>query len=792
MNLFIIIISLLALILPALALSVLLLKKKFDLLEHLVVALSLTFGVVSLITIYCSVLNIKLTRPLVITMIILSACALIWNLLSQKTDPTVRRSLNFDIKTFKNIINNIDYNYLVILFIFVLSLFVRLFAVQDFIVPPGSDSYNHSVITELFVETGGLPKSYEPFAPYESFTYHFGFHSVVFFLYLLSGISTTKLILIFGQILNASALLSVFFFTKRLIRDESVAIFSAVIVGLISVFPAYYVNWGRFTQLSGLLILPAALVLTIENIESQRKNLKYLCVASLLLAGLFLTHVRVFLMYIYFMIGYLIYIGVKLQLKEMRTLSLRLLTIAFFTIILTSPWMWNLWENFPISDFLEFNSYTDSHQHWQNWYFSLARIEENSISFYSVKPLILLAIGGTIVGLLRREKTIILLLLWVIIAVVLSNPNWLNYPLVGTVDYVTVLISLYFPVSIMAGYFCGNAAVLLDKRFPNFKIRRLNYLVVMVIAFLSAKPIFGIIDPGNVYVRKTDERAMDWIKSNIPKDARFLINSHNLYPEIGSDAGYWIPLLTGRVTTLRPTTHGFEKIKIENDGLDSLHIGELWSIDLNIKNTLDKLEENGVTHVYIGERSNFSAEKSGFYKSPFYQPVYHDGKVWIFQVEYKKNFFIEHIKQAVIKTPQEEWITPLVFNINGDSRATLFEHPPSKITYKLTVPENSSLTFGIALDPEVWSADKGDGVVFEVLVKDGKEEQKLFSKYIDPKNRIEDRKWHDEVIDLSRYGKKEVSLTFITSPGPSNNADYDWAGWGDPKLISNIKNSSKR
>ncbi len=151
------------------------------------------------------------------------------------------------------------------------------------------------------------------------------------------------------------------------------------------------------------------------------------------------------------------------------------------------------------------------------------------------------------------------------------------------------------------------------------------------------------------------------------------------------------------------------------------------------------------------------------------------------------NFFIENLNKATIETSQKEGVTPLIFNINGDSRVTLFEHPPSEITYKLTVPENSSLIFGIALNPEIWSTDKGDGVIFEILVKDGKEERKLFSKYIDPKNKIEDRKWHDERIDLSEYKGKEVLLTFITSPGPSNNTNYDWAGWGDLKLISNTK-----
>ena len=97
------------------------------------------------------------------------------------------------------------------------------------------------------------------------------------------------------------------------------------------------------------------------------------------------------------------------------------------------------------------------------------------------------------------------------------------------------------------------------------------------------------------------------------------------------------------------------------------------------------------------------------------------------------------------------------------------------------------MSFGIALNPEVWSAGKGVGVIFEILVKDGKEERKLFSKYIYPKNKIEDRKWHDERIDLSEYEGKEVLLTLVTSPGPSKNTEYDWAGWGNLRLILGTK-----
>ncbi|MGH7799254.1 MAG: hypothetical protein ACREOW_01320 [Thermodesulfobacteriota bacterium] len=149
----------------------------------------------------------------------------------------------------------------------------------------------------------------------------------------------------------------------------------------------------------------------------------------------------------------------------------------------------------------------------------------------------------------------------------------------------------------------------------------------------------------------------------------------------------------------------------------------------------------------------------------------------------KDHYFISNLDNAEVKTIGDNYVAVNYLGINNDIRLVLYEHPPSQITYKLTLPEKAHLTFGLGLNPRSWGPDKGDGVLFEVLVKDGGEERKLFSKYIDPKNNIEDRKWHDEMVDLSVYGGKEINLSFVTTPGPNNNTDYDWAGWSNPKLI---------
>jgi len=232
--------------------------------------------------------------------------------------------------------------------------------------------------------------------------------------------------------------------------------------------------------------------------------------------------------------------------------------------------------------------------------------------------------------------------------------------------------------------------------------------------------------------------------------------------------------------------HGQKQIKTNNKKQVSLFRTivkfSMLILCISIFSTLVSDLSHGKSRSFLRHRAHVFATH-GFYKEAVEQ---YEIALGIKSNDQDYNF-MKNLDKAINKPPWGEQVSFEVFNIYEDSRVTLFEHPPSKITYKLTVPYNASLSFGIALNPEVWNADKGDGVIFEILAKDGKEERKLFSKYIDPKNKIEDRKWHDEVVGLSKYGGKEISLSFVTTPGFNNNNDFDWAGWGDPKLISNTK-----
>jgi len=158
-------------------------------------------------------------------------------------------------------------------------------------------------------------------------------------------------------------------------------------------------------------------------------------------------------------------------------------------------------------------------------------------------------------------------------------------------------------------------------------------------------------------------------------------------------------------------------------------------------------------------------------------------------VQKASTFHIEHylltqFNSALKRAPSEDFIRKEIFMIHNDLRPVIFQHPPSEITYEFKIPSRTVLSFGICLSPAVWNPQKGDGVLFEIHVQDQADTEVIFHKYIDPKSIPSDRRWHDETVDLSKYGGKEVQLVLSVHPGPFDDNRYDWAAWSDPRIIS--------
>ncbi len=120
--------------------------------------------------------------------------------------------------------------------------------------------------------------------------------------------------------------------------------------------------------------------------------------------------------------------------------------------------------------------------------------------------------------------------------------------------------------------------------------------------------------------------------------------------------------------------------------------------------------------------------------------------------------------------------------VKGDNRLVLFAHPESTISYDVDLPENAGLIFGIALSPQVWDPTKGEGVVYKIILENEKGKQVLFSRYLDPKNNSEDRRWHDMNLLLPEGAVGQGILHFITTTPSGRTGYYGWSNWSRPYI----------
>ncbi|MFZ1397888.1 MAG: hypothetical protein WAS33_13360, partial [Candidatus Promineifilaceae bacterium] len=189
-----------------------------------------------------------------------------------------------------------------LLTILLVGLAVRLLAVRDLVFPPWVDAVRHGLITAVMSQSGQTitQTGYEPFLPVDRFPYHFGFHAISSSLVLMGGWQIPRLLLGLGQLLNALLPLTVYAGGWLLTRQRRAGLIAAFLVALPLFFPAYYATWGRYTQLTAMLLLPVLLGLTWRLLRGARGWRSGWWLVALLVVGLFLVHFRVFVFYLPF------------------------------------------------------------------------------------------------------------------------------------------------------------------------------------------------------------------------------------------------------------------------------------------------------------------------------------------------------------------------------------------------------------------------------------------------------------------------------------------------------------
>jgi hypothetical protein len=519
--------------------------------------------------------------------------------------------------------------------IFAGTLMLRWVQIRNLVLPAWVDSPQHALVTQLITAYGQVPRSYQPLLPIDRFIYHFGFHAINSAFHWLSGLPIAQAMLFLGQVLNAVGSLMAYALTVRLTQRRAAGAVAALVTGLVSYMPAYYVSWGRYTQLTGLLLLSGAIVATLDWLEAERADLRKLALATLLQAGLVVTHARVTVFAVCFVTAYLLIQTLSgWRGGEDRALQRtwrRAGALAATALLLSAPWLVQVLSGIRsalqasgggLQDVPSYNVVP--------W--TLVLVPRN-------RELIVLAALGALSGLAQRRKETVWLLGACGLVALVVNPGWLGLPSTGFLNNATAVIALFVPLSVLV----GQAAVVLWDHLPTWlervtsrdvgaAVRAALALALILVGVWGAAGMISIVNPATVLATAEDLAAMSWIAENAPTDAVFVINTRHwqLGTYTGTDGGYWIPHLTGRRTLLPDLSYSY------GDADYVQRIGEMARLVSEVESADDPdfvrlLEREQVTHIYVGAKGG-PLKPQMFLSSERYRTVYITGAVWVFAV----------------------------------------------------------------------------------------------------------------------------------------------------------------
>lgn len=524
--------------------------------------------------------------------------------------------------------------------LFLLIFIVRMANIDPLEGPSWGDSVQHTVMAQLILDNGGLFRSWEPYAPYETLTVQFGFSALVALYSWLSGLPILNAVLIVGQLLNVFAVFSIYPLATKLTQGHRWGgVIAVLIAGMLSPMPAYYVNWGKYAQLAGQVVFPVAVWMTWELLEKERFHWRWVVMTGFMLSAMSLIYYRAPIYYATGVLSLLLCLFLPQhgrKLANWRIPLLHLLGTGIVLLGLLVPWanhllgarLVNFVLSAPATQELLIKGIIEDYAPW------------NEIWFYVPWPILITAFVGLAWALIRRQWAVVSLGLWTVFISLYVAGRIIHLPGASALQSFAVIIALYIQASLIASWLITVGITALIGRLPRLG-EPLLLVAVMLGAMLGYASQVAIIKPYYIMIMRPDRMAFEWIRTSTPANAAFLVEGfiyHNT-SAIGSDAGWWIPLLANRKNTMppqyallneRPTPLNYTR---EVMNLITL----LKAAPLASPAVTQELCRRGITHIYIGQGNGyigtdadqlFSASEAQ--QSSTYELVYRRDRVAIF------------------------------------------------------------------------------------------------------------------------------------------------------------------
>lgn len=607
----------------------------FDFGEQTAIATGLSLALIPVVMLWTTILNIKWTSGGVFFvagfLIAFFMARLIYIVvISQPIRPKPERSQVLGQLTLATIIFKFfTSKSFALIVIFLISLAVRLIMVRDLATPAWVDSVHHALITRIILDTGSYPSTYLPYWDITPTAYHPGFHSIAAAFTWLSKLDLAQSLLILGQVLNALSVFSVYLFSKSLTRSSSAGLFAAIITGFLTPMPAYYSSWGRYTELTGLLILPIVLALIQLWIDGNvnKRSGQIILLGAVTAGGLFMIHYRVIVFMVFLIFSYVIFhIVFRREIIQIKPGRLLLYTFVMATLGIISVFPWFVQTLLATVLPLISTTVTESVSFFQDfsWSYLTSALGRQAMVFAGL---------GLLWGMIKRRSFPFILFVWILMLFLLANLVVLKLPGGGLISNSSVEIMLFIPISILGGYFIDQILIHWKDIIPTqFIIPSLGIILILsgFVTYLGARQLIAIINPITILSRNADLPAIKWVSEHIPENETIVINpfawGYGLFA--GNDGGYWISPYSGRVTLPPPVLYGLGSRVKKINQLSQ----QIVTLSPDPSAFWEFLNSQQLHYIYIGAKGGvISPEKLA--STGLFSVLYHQGGVWIFSIK---------------------------------------------------------------------------------------------------------------------------------------------------------------
>ncbi len=368
--------------------------------------------------------------------------------------------------------------------------------------------------------------------------------------------------MLFGQVMNALVAFSVYRLTKAAWGDARRAGLAGLFTAFAFHMPAYYLTWGRYTLLAGLVVLPLAMAAALEVRRSPSDKFAWARLILYSAAVCFCHFLAVGLLVLFLLILLGAEVGVWVRTRSIRNVRWQPFAAAAFGALLVSPWLARVWNYTHQMFAIQVPDPLDP---------TLAAASAWDYIVYLTGPershILLIAAGvGLVLGLIHGRARLIAI--WGLLIAIMATPYGPRFDPFRP-DHLAII--LFLPGSLLLAELVVTSGEGLTAFISRFKesfgsIRvKTIFSTILPLVIGAGLALWGIwetadiVNPVTVLANSADVKALKWVNENMPPSARFFINATPWQGTIlrGTDGGYWIMPYTGRFTVVLPVAYAF-------------------------------------------------------------------------------------------------------------------------------------------------------------------------------------------------------------------------------------------